>query len=134
MPDAIQSPYERLGGDEGVMRLVEVFYQRMDTMPEVATIRGLHAADLAPMVDKLSVFLIGWMGGPEDYVRRFGRVVIPAAHEPFPIGPDERDQWLPCMRRALRDVEAEPDLAGALMEGFRRMAEMCRTDEAARHG
>jgi truncated hemoglobin YjbI len=27
MPEAIQSPYRRLGGDQGVVRLVERFYQ-----------------------------------------------------------------------------------------------------------
>ncbi|MBW2245210.1 MAG: group II truncated hemoglobin [Deltaproteobacteria bacterium] len=128
MTEAIQSPYERLGGDAGVVRLVELFYDRMDTLPEAATIRALHASDLAPMVDKLSVFLIGWMGGPENYTKRFGRVIIPAAHEPFPIGPSERDQWLLCMRRALEDLKIEDDLAEMLIDGFGRMAEMCRTD------
>jgi len=52
--------------------------------------------------------------------------------ETIPIGPDERDPWLGCLRGALADVEAEPALATALMGGFRRMAEKCRTDEAAR--
>jgi hemoglobin len=110
---------------------VERFYQYMDTLPEAATIRAMHAADLGPMVDKLSVFLIGWMGGPENYSQRFGRVVIPAAHQPFRIGPDERDQWLVCMRRALEDAEGEGDLVEQLMEAFYRMADMCPTDEAA---
>ena len=83
------------------------------------------------MVDKLAVFLIGWMGGPQHYTERFGRVVIPAAHQPFRIGPKERDQWLLCMRRALMDVEADEELVEALMEAFQRMADMCRTDESA---
>lgn len=130
MPDPIETLYRRLGGDEGVVRLVERFYQYMDTLPEAATIRALHRGDLAPMVDKLSVFLIGWMGGPQNYRKRFGRVIIPAAHEPFPIGPDERDQWLVCMRRALEDVEAEDDLLASLMDAFYDMADMCRTDHS----
>ena len=127
MPEATQSPHERLGGDGGVDRLVEHFYRRMDTLPEAAVIRSMHAEDLTPMVDKLSVFLIGWMGGPQNYTSRFGRVIIPVAHEPYPIGPDERDQWLICMRRALEDMEAEHDLVEELMDAFYRMAEMCRT-------
>ena len=64
MPEAILTPHEQLGGDAGVVRLVERFYERMDAEPEAATIRALHADELAPMVDKLSVFLIGWLGGP----------------------------------------------------------------------
>ncbi len=82
MPGVLQSPYHRLGGDESVVRLVERFYQQMDTLPEAATIRALHADELLPMVDKLSVFLIGWMGGPQSYTERFGRVVIPAGPDP----------------------------------------------------
>ena len=112
----------------GVMRLVERFYHHMDTRSEAATIRAMHADDLAPMVEKLGVFLIGWMGGPQRYNERFGRVIIPAAHAPYAIGAVERDQWLDCMRHALEDVGAEPDLARMLMDAFHRMAEMCRTD------
>jgi len=131
MAEEIRSPYQRLGGDEGVLRLVEHFYHRMSTLPEAATIRAMHAEDISPMVDKLTVFLIGWMGGPQNYRKRFGHVVIPVAHEPFPIGPDERDQWLGCMKLALDDVEAEADLVEMLMKAFYRMADMCRTDGAA---
>jgi hemoglobin len=126
---AAKSPYHRLGEDAGVTRLVERFYQRMASLPEAAGIRAMHADDLAPMVDKLSVFLIGWTGGPQNYRARFGRVIIPAAHEPFPIGPDERDQWLRCMRAALEDVAAEEDLVEMLMPAFHQMADMCRTDQ-----
>jgi hemoglobin len=123
-----ESPYRRLGGDEGVARLVERFYENMATLPEAATIRAMHAGDLAPMVEKLSVFLVGWMGGPQHYTERFGRVIIPAAHQRFSIGPDERDQWLVCMRRALEDARADEDLVGLLMDAFYGMADMCRTD------
>ncbi len=131
MSNEIQSPYLRLGCAAGVVRLVELFYMQMDTLPEAATIRALHADELAPMVDKLSVFLIGWMGGPQNYTKRFGRIVIPAAHKKFPIGADERDQWLACMRRALEETEADSDLVELLMGAFYSMADMCRTDGKA---
>lgn len=130
--DERQSPYERLGREPGVLALVERFYRYMDTLPEAAAIRALHAEDLAPMVDRLACFLTGWMGGPERYRERFGRVIVPAAHDPFPIGPDERDAWLLCMRRALDDVEADEELTALLMDAFFRMADMCRTDDGAR--
>jgi hemoglobin len=128
MSESPKSPWGRLGGDAGVMRLVERFYHHMDTLPEAAAIRAMHADDLAPMVEKLGVFLIGWMGGPQRYAERFGRVIIPAAHAPFAIGAAERDQWLLCMQRALDDERVPPDLERLLMDAFFRMAEMCRTD------
>jgi len=128
MSEAGGSPYVRLGHDAGVMQLAERFYHYMDTLPEAARIRAMHADDLAPMVDKLGTFLIGWMGGPETYRERFGRVVIPAAHEPFDIGADERDAWLLCMVAALAEMDADEELVALLMDAFARMAEMCRTD------
>lgn len=128
MSETVESPYLRLGGDAGVLQLVERFYHHMDTLPEAARIRAMHAADLTPMVDKLATFLIGWMGGPERYRERFGRVIIPAAHEPFDIGEPERDAWLLCMVTALAETDADEELAALLMDAFARMAEMCRTD------
>jgi len=126
----MQSPYEQLGREEGIQELVGRFYACMDTLPEAATIRAMHKGDLAPMVEKLSVFLVSWMGGPQRYAERFGRVIIPLAHRPFAIGPAERDAWLLCMRRALEDVEADPELIRVLMEAFYGMADMCRTDKS----
>lgn len=128
-PVSTGSPFARLGGEAGVRELIERFYEVMDSSPEAKTIRDMHASDLSPMVDKLAVFLTGWMGGPDRYRERFGRVVIPAAHEPYAIGPSERDQWLLCMQRALEDVGAAQDLIDLLMPRFAQMAEMCRTRE-----
>ncbi len=121
------TPYVRIGGEAEVQRLVVRFYEFMDELPEARTIRAMHAADISPMVDKLAVFLTGWMGGPQRYRERFGRVIIPVAHEPYSIGSEERDQWLLCMRCALEAVEAEEDLIEVLMPAFADMAEMCRT-------
>ena len=122
-----ESPYVRLGREAGVHELVDRFYGLMSSLPEAKTIRAMHAEDLSPMVEKLSVFLVGWMGGPEDYRARFGRVIIPAAHEPYPIGSAEGDAWLSCMRRALEDVGAADDLIEMLMDAFTPMARMCQT-------
>jgi len=101
----------------------------MDALPEAASIRAMHAEDLEPMIEKLSVFLIGWMGGPRTYSERFGSVVIPAAHTPFAIGPDERDQWLLCMEKALQEEGMGDPFLAPVTAGLRQMAEMCRTDQ-----
>jgi hemoglobin len=124
-----RTPYELLGGDEGVRQLVADFYELMDTLPEAAPIRAMHKGDLAEMTDKLGTFLIGWMGGPQRYQERFGRVIIPLAHRPFPIGPSERDQWLLCMHRALEKTSLGASMKARLMDAFGRMAEMCRNKD-----
>ena len=128
MPDPDWTPYEALG-DEGVARLVERFYHYMDTLPEAKTIRDMHGQDLAVMKDKLTVYFIGWMGGPREYTKRFGGVHIPDAHMRFAIGEAEQDAWLECMRRALQDVAPDQpeDFVEMLMKPITSMAQMCRT-------
>ena len=123
------SPYELLGGDQGVRKLTADFYGLMDTLPEAAPIRAMHKGDLSEMSDKLGTFLIGWLGGPQHYQERFGRVIIPLAHKPFPIGSSERDQWLLCMKGALEKTSLDASMKARLMDSFGRMAEMCRTQD-----
>jgi len=99
-------PYELLGGEAGLARLIERFYDLMDSEPEYYGIRKLHPGDLAGSREKLRLFLSGWLGGPPLYVERYGPPMLRARHLPFAIGRDERDQWLDCMRRALEDTGA----------------------------
>ncbi len=124
-----KTPYELLGGDDGVRQLVADFYELMDTLPEAAPIRAMHEGDLDEMADKLGTFLIGWMGGPQRYQERFGRVIIPLAHRPFSIGMAERDQWLMCMEGALGRTSLDAGMKARLMDSFGRMAEMCRNKD-----
>ena len=124
-----KTPYELLGGDDGVRALVADFYEYMNTLPEAKRIRAMHQGDLSEITDKLGTFLIGWLGGPQRYQERFGRVIIPLAHRPFPIGPAERDAWLLCMHRALEKTSLDGAMKLRLMDAFGRMAEMCRTKD-----
>lgn len=92
------TPYDMIGGEAVVRRIVERFYDVMDSAPEAAGIRAMHAADLGPMRQTLFEFLSGWLGGPRSYAK-----CIMSAHRPFAIGDAERDAWMFCMRRALSD-------------------------------
>jgi hemoglobin len=108
--------YDLLGGDAGIRRLVDRFYDLMDTAPEAAHVRALHAASLKASREKLYLFLTGWTGGPPLYVAQRGHPRLRMRHFPFAIGTRERDEWLWCMDRAL-DEQAIPD---ALREHLRR--------------
>ncbi|MBP8874333.1 MAG: cyanoglobin, partial [Polaromonas sp.] len=37
-----QTPYERIGGEAGVRKLVHRFYELMDELPEAYQVRKLH--------------------------------------------------------------------------------------------
>ena len=59
--------FVRLGGVSIIEQLVERFYALMDTLPEAATIRAMHAADLHDTQQVLAAYLAEWMGGPRAY-------------------------------------------------------------------
>jgi hemoglobin len=121
------STLRALGGEVAVRELVDRFYDAMQRLPEAQGILALHPADLGPSRDKLTTFLTGWMGGPSRYRERFGPIAIPAAHRHLPIGPEERDAWLSCMRTALEEMGVEQELKTYLLMQLRHPAEMCRT-------
>jgi hemoglobin len=107
-----------MGGDAGIRSLVDRFYDLMDSAPEAATIRKLHAASLKQSREKLHMYLNMWTGGPQTYVERFGHPRLRARHLPFTISSRERDEWLWCMDRALNEHampdELREDLRGKL--------------------
>ena len=117
------------GGVDGIRQLVDDFFDRMGSDERFAAIYAMHPDDKEMSRDKLARFLCGWMGGPRRYQERFGRVIIPLAHKPFPIGPSERDQWLLCMHGALEKTSLDTSMKARLMDSFGRMAEMCRTKD-----
>mgnify|MGYP000060577507 CR=1 FL=1 len=80
------TPYELLGGDEGLRRLTKRFYEIMAERSDAATIRGMHAGDLAPVTESLFGFLRGWTGGPRDWFTREDAPCIMSLHRRLPIG------------------------------------------------
>ncbi|MDH5546017.1 MAG: group II truncated hemoglobin [Gammaproteobacteria bacterium] len=123
-PDS--NPYELLGGEPAVRRLVDRFYQLMDEQPETFGIRKMHAEDLASAREKLFEFLSGWLGGPPLFVKKYGHPRLRARHLPFSIGKEERDQWLMCMNQAIDEQIENEDLKAHLKDAFFRTADFMR--------
>jgi hemoglobin len=123
---AADTPYAMLGGDAGVRRLVDRFYDLMDVVPEYHVIRKLHPQDLAGSREKLYLFLSGWLGGPPLYVEKFGHPMLRARHLPFAIGVAERDAWLACMLQAMEDNGVGEGLRKALLQAFFGTADWMR--------
>ena len=123
------TPYERLGGEQGVRRLVDRFYDLMDTLPEAKIIRDLHPKELTGSRDKLFKFLSGWLGGPPLYMQEYGHPRLRARHLPFAIGSAERDAWLLCMERALSEFAIDEVMRTHLLQQFRNTADFMRNKE-----
>jgi len=81
--------YARIGGEDGVRRLVHRFYELMDTLPEAAACRAIHPPSLAGSEEKLFLYLTGWLGGPPLFTDRYGHPMLRRRHLHAPIaGPE----------------------------------------------
>lgn len=116
------TPYEALGGEAGVQRLVHRFYELMDELPEAYTVRQMHPESLAGSAQSLFEFLSGWFGGPDLYVAKKGHPRLRMRHAPYTVGPVERDEWMLCMTQALTEQVTDPVFRDTLINTFAQMA------------
>jgi hemoglobin len=66
------------------------------------------------------------MGGPQRYIEKHGHPMLRRRHFPYAIGPQERDQWLLCMKLALEETVADASLRADLFEKFSQLGEHMR--------
>ena len=123
------TPYDLVGGEPAVRKLVERFYDLMDEDPDYFGIRKLHPATLEGSREKLYKFLMGWMGGPPLYEQEFGHPRLRARHLPYAISVAERDMWMQCMKRAMADAGLEEKLRARLAQSFFQSADWMRNKE-----
>ncbi|MBR0716580.1 group II truncated hemoglobin [Bradyrhizobium liaoningense] len=124
--DVTVSIFERIGGRATIDRLVDRFYERMDTLPEARTIRAMHAADLGEIKDVLKRYLTEWTGGPRLYSVEKGHPRLRQRHMHVAIGDAERDSWLLCMRGALGETVADTTARQELDQALSRLADWMR--------
>ena len=104
-----QSPYQRLGGEAGVRRLVNTFYDLVESQPEGRPLRVMHneGSGLAHVRDTQFMFLSGFLGGPQLYVEQFHHANVRQMHAHLAIGEEEAQSWLACMDMALEKTAAK---------------------------
>lgn len=116
------SLYEAIGGEEAVRKLVHRFYQLMDTLPEAGHCRAIHPQDLSGSEAKFFDYMTGYLGGPPLYIEKHGHPRLRMRHMPAPIGPDERDEWLLCFRRALEETVPDMKLRALILPPVEKLA------------
>jgi len=118
--------FKAAGGEAGIRRLVDAFFDRMGSDERFAPIHVMHPIDKEISRDKLARFLCGWLGGPRLYREKYGGISIPRAHEHLPITIAERDQWLTCMAETVAEQPYDPEFRKYLMEQLFIPAEAVR--------
>ncbi|PJG52367.1 globin [Bradyrhizobium forestalis] len=124
--DVTISMFERIGGSATIDRLVDRFYDRMDTLPEAQVIRAMHAADLGLIRDVLKRYLTEWTGGPRLYSVEKGHPRLRQRHFGFAIGDAERDAWMLCMHGALEETVTDSAARQALDKALSGLADWMR--------
>ena len=104
-----ETPYDAIGNEEGLRRLVEAFYDRIDA--ESPVLRAMLPRDDSGSRQKLFEYLSGWLGGPNLYVEKRGHPRLRMRHIAFPIGSDESTEWMRCMRIAMAEAGVVGDIA-----------------------
>ena len=120
------TPFDWIGGEPAVQRLVDRFYDLMDLEPQYRELRRVHGSTLDDARQKLFWFLCGWLGGPQHYQERFGHPRLRMRHMPFQIGILERDQWLSCMDQAMQENGVPDALRERLQQSFFQTADWMR--------
>jgi hemoglobin len=128
----MDNPFEQIGGRDKVVALVERFYDVMEaTEPALA---ALHQRDAAGRItrrsrDRFASFLVGWLGGPDDYVRENGHPRLRMRHARAPIDVLMRDAWLRCMNAAMDACAVPEPPRSFLAQRFAEVAEFLRNVE-----
>ena len=125
----METPFALLGGRDAVLALSERFYDIMEQRePELA---ALHERDEAGKIsrrsrDRFGLFLIGWLGGPDDYMQQHGHPRLRMRHGRVQINVAMRDAWLSCMYAAMEECQVPPGVESFLRQRFSEVADFLR--------
>lgn len=122
----MRTVYDEIGGEDVVRRIVEAFYDTLETDPAGKIVHDLHLDGFGMNHVRTAQFefLCGFLGGPKYYVERMGHANIKRMHEHLKIGAEEARGWLICMERAIDAVGVAAPQRARLMQTFRRVAEI----------
>jgi len=111
-----------------VKALVERFYDAMDEQePALAALHPLENGKVSRASrDRFALFLVGWLGGPQDYVRLHGHPRLRMRHGHVPVSVAMRDAWMRAMRVALADPSIDAELRAFLDEKLNDLADFLR--------
>jgi hemoglobin len=100
--------YDRLGGESFFRALVHDFYEGVKSDP---LLRPMYPeADIEGAVERLTLFLMQYWGGPETYSELRGHPRLRMRHAAFEIDMKAKDTWLTHMQKALDNQHLAKEL------------------------
>ena len=114
--------YERVGGHEFFVRLVNGFYDRVEEDPVLRPLYPPGEQGMRSAREHLAMFLSQYWGGPPVYNETRGAPMLRARHLPFRIGVTERDAWFGHMKDAVEESGVSDEIATELLDYFDRAA------------
>ncbi|MGH9097385.1 MAG: globin [Acidimicrobiales bacterium] len=103
--NAQDTPFNRWGGEDFFVALVDRFYAGVETDP---LLRHMYPEDLSRPKAHLAMFLAQYWGGPPIFNEQRGQPRLRMRHVRFAIGTAEADAWLGHMADAVRSAGLEP--------------------------
>ncbi len=95
--EIVISPYERIG-KENIKKLIHYFYQELRND---SILRPMYKEDLIEAEERLYLFMIQFLGGPQHYNEKRGLPKLRQRHAQFSIDENAKNNWLNNMKIAL---------------------------------
>ena len=122
-------PHDLLGGRDAVLALANRFYDAMERdEPELTAVHDCKSPGKVSDTtrERFGLFLVGWLGGEQEYMERFGHPRLRMRHRSVPINLAMRDAWLRAMATALDEGNVTGDVRTFLDERFAHVANFLR--------
>jgi len=115
-----QSFFDAVGGHSTFALIVRAFYDGVAGDPVLSPMYPAHDMDGA--VERLTMFLEQYWGGPETYSEQRGHPRLRMRHQPFHVNPEARDHWMTLMRSAVEGAGLSPLHEVTLLDYLERAA------------
>lgn len=116
------SMYDKIG-EQSIRRLIHDFYTGVKEDP---VLLPLYEGDFEGAQERLTLFMIQYLGGPQTYSEQRGHPALKRRHVKFPVQDDTIAHWLKNMKNALDQSEINTENKEFLWNYFQYTAEFLR--------
>ena len=116
------SMYDKIG-EQNIRKMIHDFYTGVKKDPLLSP---LYEGDFDAAQERLTLFMIQYLGGPQTYSEQRGHPALKRRHVQFPVEDDTIAQWLGNMKAALEQSAMKPEHKEFLWGYFQNTAEFLR--------